>query len=388
MSIRTPFADDYRKSFSWKKSQSIRQTIALRPAMDATRQDLIITSENEKEIKEFLYSGTLDLKRMLKRAIYVARNTGQSYLILQSAGSMGSPPNDLVNGISVVSTLNEEKNTKGVVTNYSTTDITKIHPTRVFRFYGDEPEEDKFIPSWAIVDEHIDLYNEILIDGGRTIKASSIPVIKTMNLNQSFEEGTGSDVEQTVVKKKVTAINDALSNRAMMMLDKDEDDFAFAGRTLAGIAEVATELKACIAGATLPELILFDKSPQGISGSRKEQLENYYNIVNQIREEGCTSVINALLTAKFGSLAGIEWEYPHLTTPSEIEIEQANLAIEQTKSAKIDNIVKMTDLLGLMPEQRMILIKNEGLIPEDFKVIDDFSDMDLLGEPETTGIEA
>ena len=89
MSIRTPFADDYRKSFSWKKSQSIRQTIALRPAMDATRQDLIITSENEKEIKEFLYSGTLDLKRMLRRAIYVARNTGQSYLILQSAGSMG-----------------------------------------------------------------------------------------------------------------------------------------------------------------------------------------------------------------------------------------------------------------------------------------------------------
>lgn len=378
MSIRKAFANDYAGSFDRAKSNSIRETIARRPALDATRQDLIVKSDNEKQVKEFLYKKGIDLKQNLRRAIYLARNTGQSYLILQSVKKMDSPPDQYVTGISVVSSITVNK-VDDVVVSYSVGEYDDIHKDRVFMFYGDESKDDRFVPSWQSVTEHIDLYNEVLTDGGRTIKASSIPVIQTPELNQSIQDGTTDNAQ---LKEKVSGINKDLRNGAMMMLDAD-DTFTFAGRQIAGIAELCQELKACIAGATLPELILFDKSPQGISGSRKEQLENYYNVVNQIREEMCTPVINALIIAKLGSLEGTEWEYPHLSTPSDLEVEQAKLQSEQVKSAKIDNIMKMTDLLGLMPEQRMTLIKNEGLVPEDFEVVDEFSGMDV-SDPETT----
>lgn len=351
--------NDYKNHFSkWNncRSEAIRRTIYLRPAQDATREDLSINHEHQAKIEKDL--SNMHIKRQLEKAVFLARAKGEAYVIFLDNPKGNEPPtaqgaiNEYSRTIAVRDKISINGNEKSInVDNHTIV----VSDERIFRIEGDYDEKLNPISASEYVDNEIDALWDIIRSTLQILKKSSIHAVRIEGLDTLISQAV-DDEETKALTDSLKAIAKDLNNDSAIFLDSNSslDGVSF---SLNGITDVCNELRGIIAGATLPELVLFDKSPQGLSSSRREQLEHYYSLIKSIQETQLSPIYDAVFKYVLTEYADVSYDFKPLDMMSnkeKAEIRQLNIQVA-------DSIIGN---LGLSGEDIMTVYKALDIVDD------------------------
>ena len=167
----------------------------------------------------------------------------------------------------------------------------------------------------------------------------------------STEEG------ESMVLKRLQAIDLARGIMNSITIDSENEDYDFKQFQFGGVSEVIdTTCNLLSALTSIPQTILFGRSPAGMNSTGRADLENYYNYVQRIQKRMLRSNLRYLLSVlmQAGLSTGEIEEIPPIKpkfTPlwSLTELEQADLdlkkaTLQQTKANTAQIYVSMQAL--------------------------------------------
>jgi hypothetical protein len=146
---------------------------------------------------------------------------------------------------------------------------------------------------------------------------SSVSVLQSKHLADAILSGNAD-----AVKARVEALQESMSVINMLAIDKDNEQFSFAGRTITGAADaVGTTKERLIAATGIPESLLFGSTQGGLnSGENAGETRTWYAHVASEQEARYRPALHwmlSLIAAADGITAPWSFEFRPLWEPDE-----------------------------------------------------------------------
>lgn len=219
-------------------------------------------------------------------------------------------------------------------------------------------------------------------DGVKLLERSVQAIYKMKNLANMLSTEEGEDK----VLQRLQVIDMARGILNSIAIDTDGEDYDFKTLGMNGVKDVIDATCNMLSAVTdIPQTILFGRSPAGMNSTGESDLENYYNMVENIQKQNMKAnsrtVIDLIL--KQGMIEGKIPEIPKYKVKfaalwSMSDTEKAN--VEQTKAAteyaKAQTAQIYMDTNVLDPSEVRKSLASEG----DFEIEEVISDTDLALE--------
>lgn len=192
---------------------------------------------------------------------------------------------------------------------------------------------------------------------------------------------------EDVVLRRMQLIDKARGILNSMAIDADGESYDFKSVTFAGVKDIIdTTCNMLSAVTSIPQTILFGRSPAGMNATGQGDLENFYNLCERIQKmmlygnlKTLAEVIFAAAYAKgdLGEKPPVKIKFKPLWSLSETEqatVEQTRAAVSLTKAQTAQMYV---DMGALDPKEVRCALADDG----DFdieKMLDDVPEEDLL----------
>lgn len=119
-------------------------------------------------------------------------------------------------------------------------------------------------------------------DGVKLLERSVQAIYKMKNLAQLLSTDAGEDK----VLQRLQVIDMARGILNSIAIDTDGEDYDFKTLPMSGVKEVIDSTCNMLSAVTnIPQTILFGRSPAGMNSTGKSDLENYYNMVENIQKQ-------------------------------------------------------------------------------------------------------
>lgn len=209
------------------------------------------------------------------------------------------------------------------------------------------------------------------------------PVYKMKNLSSELSAEDG----ETALLKRLQAIDLARGILNTIAIDSEGEDYDFRTFQFSGVAETIDATCNYLSALTsIPQTILFGRSPAGMNATGASDMENYYNYVQRIQKRMLKSNLRYLLSVIFqaGLYTGEVKEMPpikisfnplwSLSEKEQAELEQLKAEAQQTRAQTVQTYV---DMSAIDPsEVRRKLAECEEFSAET--MLDDYSDEELF----------
>lgn len=209
------------------------------------------------------------------------------------------------------------------------------------------------------------------------------PIYKIKNLASILSTDDGEDA----VLKRLQVIDLARGMLNSIAIDADGEDYDFKSFQFAGVSDIVDATCNYLSALTsIPQTILFGRSPAGMNSTGQSDMENYYNYVERIQKRMLRSNLRYLLSVIFQAglytheveeIPNIKIKFNSLwssTEKEQIELEQQKAALQQTKAQTAQVYV---DMGSIDPTE----IRKKLADSEEFNVetiLDDYSDDELF----------
>ncbi len=229
---------------------------------------------------------------------------------------------------------------------YSITDargntVAKVHHSRLVRFTGrDLPFLERVAELYWGESEVEALYNDVVKHdnvaanmAALTFRAN-VDTMEVQNLDQLFSVTSGE--QQRRFWNVMQAQSVMKSNFGMQLVNRG-DQIKNTQYTFTGLQEVYDSMCLDLSGASrIPVTKLFGRSPAGMNATGENDLRNYYDYVDTLREAKLRPILEKLLPvlamSAWGAVPdGLDITFPPLWTPTAKEVAE----IAKTKSEAI-----------------------------------------------------
>lgn len=223
-------------------------------------------------------------------------------------------------------------------------------------------------------------------DGVKLLERSVQAIYKMKNLSNLLATNDGEDM----VIKRLQVIDMARSIINSIAIDTDGEEYNFETLAMAGVKDVIDSTCNMLSAVTnIPQTILFGRSPAGMNSTGENDMENYYNMVENIQKQNMKAnarkVIELIL--KQGFLEGRIKEVPKfkvkfsaLWSMSEAETADVENKKASTQLAKAQTAEVYINAGVLDPSEIRNTIAAEGTMEIEAVL----SDADELELPEDT----
>lgn len=203
-------------------------------------------------------------------------------------------------------------------------------------------------------------------DGVKLLERSVQAIYKMKNLAQLLSTDAGEDK----VLQRLQVIDMARGILNSIAIDTDGEDYDFKSLPMSGVKDVIDSTCNMLSAVTnIPQTILFGRSPAGMNATGESDLENYYNMVENIQKQNmkrnARTVIDLIL--KQGMIEGKIPEIPKYKMKfaalwSMSETEQASIAKTKadTELVKAQTAQIYMDSSVLDPSEVRKSLANEG----------------------------
>lgn len=226
--------------------------------------------------------------------------------------------------------------------------------------------------------------------GVKLLERSVQPIYKMKNLANLL----ASDDGENKAVQRLQVIDMARGILNSIAIDSEGEDYSFATTSLSGTNEIInTTCNLLSAETNIPQTVLFGRSPSGENATGDSDLENYYNMVENIQKQNMKKNVRTLidLILKQGYLEGEIDSIPRykvkfaalwsMSESEEIANEASKVATEKTKAdmaiAYIDaGVLDATEVRNVLAREgnfdieEVITDDGELELPEDALDID------------------
>ena len=229
-------------------------------------------------------------------------------------------------------------------------------------------------------------------DGVKLLERSVQAIYKMKNLANLLSTSDGEDK----VLQRLQVIDMARGILNSIAIDNDGEDYDFQTLPLSGVKDVIDATCNMLSAVTnIPQTILFGRSPAGMNDTGEGDLENYYNMVENIQKQNmkgnARTLIDLILKqgmadGKLQSIPDYKVKFTSLWSLSEQEqanVDKTKADTEQVKAATAQAYIES----GVLDpsEARKTLAKNEEFQIED--ALAEQGDDDLKLPEDTFDIE-
>lgn len=209
------------------------------------------------------------------------------------------------------------------------------------------------------------------------------PIYKVKNLASVLSTDDGEEI----LLRRLQAIDLARGMLNSIAIDADGEDYDFKSFQFAGVSDIVDATCNYLSALTsIPQTILFGRSPAGMNSTGQSDMENYYNYVERIQKRMLRSNLRYLLSVIFQAglytqeveeIPNIKIKFNSLwssTEKEQTELEQQKAALQQTKAQTAQVYV---DMGAIDPTE----IRQKLADSEEFNVetiLDDYSDDELF----------
>jgi len=215
-----------------------------------------------------------------------------------------------------------------------------VHHSRVVRFIGRElPYWEKLAEVYwgasevEVVFDELKKRDNTSWNIAQLIFLANLRVLKMSDMSELLS--IGDERAQKELYNTLTAQNWLMSNMGMYLLGKD-DDFATHQYTFSGLNDIYESFMLDIAGACqIPVTKLFGRSPAGLNATGENDMQNYYDVVQQQQESILAPILDKLMPimcmSEFGAIPDdVDYMFNPIRTPDDKEV--AELSDKKTKS--------------------------------------------------------
>lgn len=226
-------------------------------------------------------------------------------------------------------------------------------------------------------------------DAVKLLERSVQAIYKMKNLAQLLATDEGEDQ----VLKRLQVIDMARGILNSISIDSEGEDYSFQTFQLAGVKDVIDSTCNMLSALTsIPQTILFGRSPAGMNSTGESDLENYYNYVERIQKlmlkANLTDLLDIILRAglaggKIEEKPDFKLKFSPLWSMSETEQATVKSTNAQTSQAKAQTAQIYVDMGALDPsEVRKGLAKSDDFIIEELLDGEDVEEEDWgLADP-------
>jgi len=216
----------------------------------------------------------------------------------------------------------------------------RIHHSRILRFTGRElPYLEKLAELYWGASEVEALYREVVQYDNTTANMAAltfranIDTMEVQNLDQLFSMASGE--AQRRFWNTIQAQSVMRSNFGYQLVNKG-DQIKNTQYTFTGLSDVHESMCLSLSGASrIPMTKLFGRSPAGLNATGENDLRNYYDYVDTLRESKLAPLLRKLLPVLAMSAIGtvpedLDISFPPLWTPTAREV--AEIARDKAES--------------------------------------------------------
>lgn len=217
-------------------------------------------------------------------------------------------------------------------------------------------------------------------DGVKLLERSVQAIYKMKNLAQLLSTDAGEDK----VLQRLQVIDMARGILNSIAIDTDGEDYDFKSLPMSGVKDVIDATCNMLSAVTnIPQTILFGRSPAGMNSTGESDLENYYNMVENIQKQNMKSnartVIDlilkqGLIEGKIPEIPKYKMKFAALWSMSETERADVSQKNAQTEQVKAQTAQVYIDSGVLDPSEVRKSLANEG----EFDIEEVISEEDLI----------
>jgi phage-related protein (TIGR01555 family) len=336
-------------------------------AEDMIREWITLQNDTDGEILGIL--DKLDAKQEFLRALQFNKIYGGSIIFMKIDDGLNDSEKPLnINSVKKIEKIKAFKRAKFTVLSYDEMgdpeiiqihqkdgNIAKVHISRCLVFQGDLCLDETLFQLfsneeyWGI-SEIQSMYN-ILGKMGLSVQSifdmlikANINVFKVADLQDKLEI-TDKDGKTTQLDKQVEAMRVSLSNASLYLISA-EDDYEIVSQNFSGIDKQIDKIFTILSAVTsIPETILFGRSPQGLNATGNNEVRRYYDMIKNDQELVMLNPLNKLrdyiVAAKEYKIKDDDYkiDFNPLWQQTEEEIVKNRKTIAETDQIYINNAV-------------------------------------------------
>lgn len=225
-------------------------------------------------------------------------------------------------------------------------------------------------------------------DGVKLLERSAQAIYKMKNLANMLSTADGEDK----VLQRLQVIDMARSILNSIAIDTDGEDYDFKSLQMSGVKDVIDATCNMLSAVTnIPQTILFGRSPAGMNSTGESDMENFYNMVENIQKQNMKANIRTVidLILRQGKQEGILHEIPKykvkfapLWSLSEHEQASVNQVKAQTEYTKAQTAQLYMESNVLDPSEVRKGLAKDG----DFEIEEVVTEDDLNLPDDTFGL--
>lgn len=269
----------------------------------------------------------------------------------------------------------------------------RIHHSRIIRFTGRElPYLEKLAELYWGASEVEALYRDVVQYDNTTANMAAltfranVDTMEVQNLDQLFSMASGE--AQRRFWNTMQAQSVMRSNFGMQLVNKG-DQITNTQYTFTGLSDVHESMCLSLSGASrIPMTKLFGRSPSGLNATGENDLRNYYDYVDTLRESKLAPMLRRLLPVLAMSALGtvpedLDISFPPLWTPTAKEVAeiardkaesivtvfQAGLIRADTAQRELKKLSSETDLFDSITDEE--IADNKGKTYQDVTALRD-----------------
>lgn len=267
----------------------------------------------------------------------------------------------------------------------------RIHHSRIIRFTGRElPYLEKMAEQYWGASEVEALYREVVQYDNTTANMAAltfranIDTMEVQNLDQLFAVTSGE--AQRRFWKTIQAQSVLRSNFGMQLVNKG-DQITNTQYTFTGLSDVHESMCLSLSGAShIPMTKLFGRSPAGLNATGENDLRNYFDYIDTLRESKLAPILRRLLPVLAMSALGtvpedLDISFPPLWTPKATEVAEiargkAETIVSVFQAGLLNADTAQTELKKLADETGMFdAISDEEIKANKGKTFQDVHEM-------------
>lgn len=216
------------------------------------------------------------------------------------------------------------------ITDSSTSDVVRIHHSRLLRFPGRElPQWENTAEMYWGASEMEHIFEELAKRDNTSWNIASLifraSLIATKTDGLDIINTLGDIEAQKDFYNTMQAVNTMMNNNSMLMMGKN-DELQQLNYTFSGINDVYESFMMDVAGAAeIPVTKLFGRAPAGLNATGEGDSRNYYESIENLQESKLRPVLEQLLPVMFMSEFGevppdLDFRFLPVQSPSESDV--------------------------------------------------------------------